>query len=65
MENKKEKQVLKKRSKDAECSGKIMYLCIKMEKWDLLKLFQKLGQGRLKKNDEEGKFTYDILKELL
>jgi hypothetical protein len=28
-----------------EYSGNIMYSFVKMEKWDLLKLFQELGEG--------------------
>jgi hypothetical protein len=30
-----------------------------------LKLFQEWGGGRIKENDEEGEFNYDILQELL
>jgi hypothetical protein len=34
----------KVRVKEAKCSGNIMYTCIKMEKWSLLKLFQEWGR---------------------
>jgi hypothetical protein len=28
------------RVKEPECSGNIMYSCMEMEKWEMLKLFQ-------------------------
>jgi hypothetical protein len=34
--------------------------CMKMEKWDIMKLFQELGGG-VTDNDGGGKFNYDIL----
>jgi hypothetical protein len=51
MENRKVKQVLfgklvqwegggHKKWEEAQCGGAIMYVCMKMEKGDLLKLFQ-------------------------
>jgi hypothetical protein len=46
--------------KEAECSGNITYSCIKMEKWDLLKLFQE-WRNRIKENDGGGEFNYDTL----
>jgi hypothetical protein len=36
-----------------------MYTCMKMEKWDLLKLFQEGGWG-MKENDGESEFNCDI-----
>jgi hypothetical protein len=33
----------------------------KMEKWDLFKLFQELGEGEIKENDGGGESNYDIL----
>jgi hypothetical protein len=41
-----------------------MYSCMKMKKWDLLKLFQEWGRGRREK-DGGSEFNYDILLELL
>jgi hypothetical protein len=40
-----------------ECSGNVMYSCMKMEKLDMLKLLQEWGG--IKENDG-GEFTYDI-----
>jgi hypothetical protein len=37
---------LKESVKKGECSGTIMYSCMKMEKWDMLKLFQEWEEGR-------------------
>jgi hypothetical protein len=37
---------------------------MKMEKYNLLKLFQEWGRG-IKENDGGGEFNYDILDELL
>jgi hypothetical protein len=34
---------------------------MKMEKWDMLKLFQEWGEGMIKENDGGGEFNYDIL----
>jgi hypothetical protein len=34
---------------------------MKMEKWDVLKLFQEWGGGGTKENDGGGKFNYDML----
>jgi hypothetical protein len=30
---------------EGECGGDIIYSCMKMKKWDLLKLFQEWGRG--------------------
>jgi hypothetical protein len=38
----------------------IMFSCMKMEKWDLLKLLQELGEMGIKENDGGGEFNYDI-----
>jgi hypothetical protein len=35
---------------EGECGKNIMCLCMKMEKWDLLKLFQEWGRG-IKESD--------------
>jgi hypothetical protein len=35
----------KKRVQKGECEANIMYSCMKIEKWDLLKLFQEWGKG--------------------
>jgi hypothetical protein len=48
----------------AECSENIVY-CVKMEKLDLLKLFQEWGGRTIRENDGEGKHNYDILQKLL
>jgi hypothetical protein len=44
----------KERVKEAEYSGNIMYSCMKMEKWGMLKLFQEWGKGGIKENDAGG-----------
>jgi hypothetical protein len=47
--------------REAECSGNIMYSCMKMEKGDMLKLLQELGGVGIKENDGGGEFNYGIL----
>jgi hypothetical protein len=47
--------------KEAECSGNIMYSCMKIEKWDILKLFQEWQKRELKENHDGGEHNYDIL----
>jgi hypothetical protein len=42
---------IQERVKESEYGGNMMYSCLKIEKWDLLKLFQELGEGGMKKND--------------
>jgi hypothetical protein len=53
----------KERVKEAEYSGNITYSCMKMEKWDLLKLFQEMGEVGIKKHDGVGggEFNYNTL----
>jgi hypothetical protein len=55
----------KDRVKEAECSGNIMYSCMKMEKWDLLKPFWEWEKESIKENDGGGEFDYDLLWEHL
>jgi hypothetical protein len=43
--------------KEDECSGNVMYSCMKMEKLDLLKLSQQWREGRKKENDGGGEFN--------
>jgi hypothetical protein len=43
-----------------EYGRNIMYSCMKMEKWDLLKLLQEWGEGI--KNDGGGEFNYNIVR---
>jgi hypothetical protein len=38
-----------------------MYSCMKMEKWDLLKLLQEWGKEEIKENDGGGEFNDNIL----
>jgi hypothetical protein len=45
---------------EGEYGVNTMYTCMEMEKWDLLKLFQECGEGRIKDNDEWGEFKDDI-----
>jgi hypothetical protein len=40
----------KERKYESEYGGNVMYSCMKMEKWELLKLFQEWGRG-VKEND--------------
>jgi hypothetical protein len=35
---------------------------MKMEKWDMLKIFQEWGERGIKKSDGVGEFNYDIYK---
>jgi hypothetical protein len=46
--------------KVGEYGENIMYTCMQMVKWDLLKLFQE-WQGEMKENDGEEEFNYGIL----
>jgi hypothetical protein len=72
MENRRVKQVLsggsyqwegrwwyKERMKELN----VVEVCtrMKMEKWDMLKLFQEWGEGEIKENDGGGEVNYDIL----
>jgi hypothetical protein len=36
---------------EGDCSGNTMYSCMKMEKWDIVKLFQEWGKRGIKEND--------------
>jgi hypothetical protein len=47
--------------KEAEGSDNIMYSCMEMEKWDMLKLLQEWGEGKIKETDGGGEFKYDVL----
>jgi hypothetical protein len=47
--------------KEAECSGNTMCSCMKMKKWDMLKLFQEWGKGKIKENNGGGDPNYNIL----
>jgi hypothetical protein len=38
-----------------------MYSCMKMEKWDMLKLLQEWKEGKGKENEGGSEFNYDIL----
>jgi hypothetical protein len=60
-ETRQERWEYKEKVKKAECSRNIMYSCMKMEKWDLLKLVQEWGGARIKENDGGGEFNHDIL----
>jgi hypothetical protein len=42
---------------EGECGGIIVYSSMKMEKWDLLKLFQEWGEEGTNENDGEGEFN--------
>jgi hypothetical protein len=53
--------VVKEKKKQTEHGGNITYACMKMEKWDLWKLFQEWGEEGIKENDGKGEFNYDIL----
>jgi hypothetical protein len=37
-----------------------IYSCMKMEKWDMLKLFQEWKQEGIKENDGGGESNYDL-----
>jgi hypothetical protein len=50
----------KERVEKGECSRNNMNSCMKMEKWDLTKLFQEWRRG-IKENDGGSEFNYDIL----
>jgi hypothetical protein len=50
----------KERVYETEYGGNIVYSCVKMEKWDLLK-FPGMGAGGRKENDGGEKLNYDIL----
>jgi hypothetical protein len=46
--------------KECECSGNIIGSCIKMEKWEMLKI-PGMGERGKKENDGRGEHSYDIL----
>jgi hypothetical protein len=46
---------------ETECSENIMASYIKMEKWNLLKLFHECGEGGIIENDRAGELNYDLL----
>jgi hypothetical protein len=47
----------KERVLKGEYSCNIMYSCMKMEKWELLKLFEEWMEGGIKENDGGGEFN--------
>jgi hypothetical protein len=47
----------KERVEEGEYGTNITYSCMKMEKWDLLKLFQEWRRG-IKENDGVGELHY-------
>jgi hypothetical protein len=52
----------KEKVKEDECGGNLIYSCMNMEKWDMLKLFQEWGEKGIKEDDGGGEFNYDYCK---